>query len=401
MKYVVDFYKSLDTVNLIIFWGVIIVLLLLIIFSTILAHKNKQDDELLEEELEKEAQETNEEEYGTHKKNNKTRAIDLDDDYDELAIKTDGSDNYIDDSNEYVSDEVANYIEEDMVMPKIDNDEIANEPKRHIEEDVSFTKIDIPIVEKTENNAFVAEEHVKDYNRDFFNLPNIEKNEVKEESIIEEKPKNIVSEKEESLKKEVNLPTGAYQRNVLRKVYPAQTSPIGITSRPSVKEDDITKAIELNKVLNEDKINSKVRESSQENENRRREYNNRQEIERKIPVENYHSMSKVDNIPVTNYSSTVKRGNYLEELSKKMAQNTSEEINRTKYELKQEEDAIISYKELMQKKDSIKTIDEEDAVISIEELTRRKREEERVYNITEKENDDEFINALKNFRSDL
>ena len=55
----------------------------------------------------------------------------------------------------------------------------------------------------------------------------------------------------------------------------------------------------------------------------------------------------------------------------------------------------------MQKKDSIKTIDEEDAIISIEELRKRKQEEDKLYNITKDEEDDEFINELKHFRSDL
>ena len=55
----------------------------------------------------------------------------------------------------------------------------------------------------------------------------------------------------------------------------------------------------------------------------------------------------------------------------------------------------------MQKKDSIKIVDEEDAIISIEELKKRKQEEEKLYNITEKENNSDFINELKNFRSNL
>ena len=102
------------------------------------------------------------------------------------------------------------------------------------------------------------------------------------------------------------------------------------------------------------------------------------------------------------YPETQRKGNYLEELSKKMAASNDENgINRTTYERRQEEDAIISYQELLKKKDSIRTIDEEDAVISIEELTKRKREQEKLYNITEKEPNDDFINELKNFRSDL
>ena len=55
----------------------------------------------------------------------------------------------------------------------------------------------------------------------------------------------------------------------------------------------------------------------------------------------------------------------------------------------------------MQKKDTLKPIDEEDAVISINELIAKKAEEEKLYNITKEEENDEFINELKHFRNDL
>ena len=66
-------------------------------------------------------------------------------------------------------------------------------------------------------------------------------------------------------------------------------------------------------------------------------------------------------------------------------------IIRTEYELKQEEEAIISYEELMKKKDSIQIVDEEEAVISIDELMKKKNEEE----------NDKFLKELKSFRHDL
>ena len=64
----------------------------------------------------------------------------------------------------------------------------------------------------------------------------------------------------------------------------------------------------------------------------------------------------------------------------------------------------------MQKKDQIKIVDEEDAVISIEELMNKQKAEkekeevkaeEKLYNLTDSENNDNFINELKNFRHDL
>ena len=405
MKYIVDFYKSLDTVNLIIFWVVIAVLLLLIIFSSILAHKNREDDEIIDEELDKD-ETAPEEDYDDKeiareagkisRKNKRIERYLEDDEYDDLAIKKDNIDTTNEETEDYVREEINNHI--DDVIPE--EPIYQAEPKkveRDIEEDPSFTSIDIPIIKEPEaikENKFIVEEHVREYNNESFELPNLEKNNIKEETpIIKEEYKEPIIEKREEPVKEVIIPTGAYQRNVLREVYPSQTSPIGIVNKVDEKTEEIKKAEELNKLLTPEKPIVQSRTMINENNYRR------QTIEDKPQTTSVPK--RVENIPVTDYSSTVKKGNYLEELSKKMAQSAGEDINRTRYELEQEEAAIISYNELMQKKDSIKTIDEEDAIISIDELTRRKKEQERVYNITGKENDDEFINALKNFRSDL
>ena len=113
--------------------------------------------------------------------------------------------------------------------------------------------------------------------------------------------------------------------------------------------------------------------------------------------------------PTTQKSSSEK---YLEEVSRKLAvAETTDEVERTDYELEQEENAIISYKELMSKKDSIQTIDEEEAVISIEELMNRNKPKEdlktkaaettKLYKLTEEEENDDFIKELKQFRNDL
>ena len=48
MKFIVDFYKSLDAVNLLIFWGVIIVVLFLLIFDIIISNKNRKLEKILE-----------------------------------------------------------------------------------------------------------------------------------------------------------------------------------------------------------------------------------------------------------------------------------------------------------------------------------------------------------------
>ena len=42
MKQIIDFYKNLDVLNMIIFWGVIIVVILLLVFAIIISKKNKK-----------------------------------------------------------------------------------------------------------------------------------------------------------------------------------------------------------------------------------------------------------------------------------------------------------------------------------------------------------------------
>ena len=117
-------------------------------------------------------------------------------------------------------------------------------------------------------------------------------------------------------------------------------------------------------------------------------------------------------IPINTATQKSSSEKYLEEVSRKLAKaETIDEVERTDYELEQEENAIISYKELMSKKDSIQTIDEEEAVISIEELMNRKKTKEdskpkldetsKLYKLTEEEENDDFIKELKQFRNDL
>ena len=166
-------------------------------------------------------------------------------------------------------------------------------------------------------------------------------------------------------------PTGPYQRNVLREMSLSQTSPIGITKQDNNSNNELNKARELQKSFDETRNNYYDKNTNNAYE---RTTNN-------ISIQNDHAK-------------------YLREVSDKLIERSNnDQVERTQYELRQEEDAIISYQELMQKKDNIKMVDEEDAVISIEELMNRKQE--KIYNITPEEEDNKFIDELKNFRSDL
>ena len=206
------------------------------------------------------------------------------------------------------------------------------------------------------NNKFVAEEYVMHNNEQEFVVPSIKK---------AEHPKEIKMPNLEPINNEL----GPYQRNVLRETPHYQTSPIGITRKESNANIELNRAAELQRNLNE---------NSEKTQN------------------NYYATrtERVNN-------DTLNKERYLKEVSNKLSDQAKKEngISRTAYELQQEEDAIISYEELMRKKDEIKMVDEEDAVISIGELI--KRNKEKIYNITEDTENNKFIDELKDFRSNL
>ena len=296
MDLIIDFYKSLDTINLIVFWGIIIVLILLLIFAIVLINKNMKLKEMLDESISEE---------------NKTTSSD------EIPVK-----------NEIIKEET----ETKIVEEKTDNSTMKEES----------------VPEKTN---FIAEEYVMEYNKDLFSLPNIKKAEPYEE------------------KKEYNKPA-PYQKNILREISSNQTSPIGIIKTENNKSVDEIKAKELYNSLNNTKNNKETLSISNDNE------------------------SKLD-------KKQIDKQKYIRDVSKKLAEaNNRNDIDRTEYEIKQEEEAIISYDELMQKKDEIKIIDEEEAVISIDELM-QKKQKEKLYNLVDEEENDKFIDELKDFRRDL
>ena len=308
MNAIINFYKELDTLNLILFWGIIIVVILLLTFSIILINKNK-----------------------------KLKAMLI--------------------SNQQENEDIKD-MKENIDIPVISNVTIPNieEIKEPIDDTINEQKV-------TEENDFIAEEHVIEYNKDLFSLANIEKVNIEKENIEKEQKQEEIREVE-AKKTDIELPNAPYQRNVLREMSLNQTSPIGIVKNNNYEEKHLNNARELQTILKEDSPKEeKIQIKVEDNSNQKR---------------------------------------YLAEVSKKLNEASNlDEIERTSYELKQEEDAIISYQELMEKKDSIHIVDEEDAVISIEELMNRKKQEEKLYNITQEEENNTFIDELKHLRHDL
>ena len=282
MKFIVEFYKELDTVNLILFWGIIIVIILLLAFSIIISIKNRKLKTLLKEKT--------------------------------------------------LNDESNISHNDDIPIIKEENINVTIKEESAIENNSEPIKEDNYSIE--EEKPFIAEEHVMEYNKDVFSLPNIKK--------VTETPKYEPEIKEE---KTYNSPA-PYQKNVLREMSLNQTSPIGIIGKEEKSKKEYYNAKDLSDSLNED--------------------NHIDTFPRELPIEE-----------------------------------ENDDIYRTEYELQQEKDAIISYNELMKKKDSINIVDEEDAVISIEELIKRQKQKEKIYNITENEENNSFIDELKQFRKDL
>lgn len=394
MNFIIDFYKELDTLNMIIFWGVIIVIILLLIFSILLINKNKK----LKMIIMKEEQEKPQEEF--------------------IPI-----------------------IKEEKMPEQISESSTTNPTSKLPTEQNFFTPQESLQVIKEEEN-FIAEEHVMEYNKELFSLSNIKKANEKEPepALYSESLKKSLSENN-SYKVENNFPNAPYQKNVLREMSLGQTSPIGIV-KPKKKEIiEENKANELASSLKEEEstindktpdlpvnnpsIFSSTNHTPVQNNNFQskeilphRDIPQKEKISQEETPKNNKTSFKIEETPKLNNNNLINkepsleksiskekenREEYFKHLSQKMAENVKEDdgIDRTAYELQQEENAIISYEELMQKKDTIQIVDEEDAVISIEELIARKKQEEKLYHLTEDEGNDTFINELKHFRSDL
>lgn len=209
--------------------------------------------------------------------------------------------------------------------------------------------LSINLYKKNKQLVFIIEElkkNLRDSVRSELDKNNVEsiketKNEInentKEEKAVEntsEVKKEIVTEKVEEVKENVSKQEeGPYSKNVLREISTRyQTSPI------SIKKEE-----------NKDMVNIVS-----------------------ISKDEIKGPEKVQEEPKTEKLS------FAEEISKKMEEELKPQtIELTDYEKKQEEEAIISYQELLQ------------------------TNKDRLYNITDEEETVDFIKELKSFRSSL
>lgn len=374
LNFVGDFFKNLDTLNLFLFLGIVIVIILLLAFSILMANKNKKLKRLLE--------------LKERKVDNKS--IDKNEDF----IPIDRSFSR-DENNKYPLQTEERELKENN-----------HQELHYTNNSSSYSQSDYSTEQEKNNN----DARTLNTNNDPF---------IAEEYVQQEHITNNNLNKENTLSYPINKP---YQKNVLREMSLNQTSPIGIGNSHTSINNKIDEYQELNKSLNdninEDEDIKRYHEEKKKSisENQSSDIMTSDEKNSKIEQREIDNKAKIEEDRFAYWRQNLKpkftdeaeekdrhgKKEYLEEVSKKLSNAVeNNNIDRTAYELQQEEDAIISYEELMQKKDQIRIIDEEDAVISIEELISRKQNEDKVYQLSNSESNDKFIDELKNFRGNL
>ncbi len=221
------------------------------------------------------------------------------------------------------------------------DEDIINDKKIENYEDINIIKEDKP----EEDNIVVPNEKVDILNELNENLY--------EDDILSKPEEEGINEILKDLPDNDTSITAPYTRNVLKSLSQSgQTSPVNI-GKSAV---DIPKVKVTSYVKEEPKHEVKIEQQKLDFEEK--------EIKKELPKleENSSSMSNQE---------------FIEEISKRLAEEVEPQtIELTDYEKRQEEEAIISYKELLKEKD-------------------------RLYKITDDEEIDTFIDELKEFRTNL
>lgn len=221
------------------------------------------------------------------------------------------------------------------------DEDITNDKEIENYEDINIIKEDKP----EEDNIVVPNEKVDILNELNENLY--------EDDILSKPEEEGINEILKDLPDNDTSITAPYTRNVLKSLSQSgQTSPVNI-GKSAV---DIPKVKVTSYVKEEPKHEVKIEQQKLDFEEK--------EIKKELPKleENSSSMSNQE---------------FIEEISKRLAEEVEPQtIELTDYEKRQEEEAIISYKELLKEKD-------------------------RLYKITDDEEIDTFIDELKEFRTNL
>ena len=243
------------------------------------------------------------------------------------------------------------------------------------------------------NNFFQSKELVNEYNlntenelskedtsikEDFSNITNeLESKTIVENSIYPKEIKNIEIPKEELKPKEeqkiedipkkevINNTNTCSSKPYSNKYSFASTliSPVGYYSSELIRNDLMGKRASKvnNNVISKDEVKKEVKADIKKEIVKTEEKNNRI---------SFSDMKQ-------NYIKNDKPKNFMEEVSEKLSKELKPQtIELTDYEQKQEDEAIISYQELLANKD-------------------------KTFNISDEEEDEDFILALKSFRESL
>ncbi len=226
------------------------------------------------------------------------------------------------------------------------DEDITNDKEIENYEDINIIKEDKPEEDKPEeDNIIVPNEKVDILNELNENLY--------EDDILSKPEEEGINEILKDLPDNENSINVPYTRNVLKSLSQSgQTSPVNI-GKSAV---DVPKVKVTSYVKEEPKHEVKLEQQKLDFEEK--------EIKKELPKleENSSSMSNQE---------------FIEEISKRLAEEVEPQtIELTDYEKRQEEEAIISYKELLKVKD-------------------------RLYKITDDEEIDTFIDELKEFRTNL
>ena len=221
------------------------------------------------------------------------------------------------------------------------DEDITNDKEIENYEDINIIKEDKP----EEDNIVVPNEKV--------DILNELKENLYEDDILSKPEEEGINEILKDLPDNDTSITAPYTRNVLKSLSQSgQTSPVNI-GKSAV---DVPKVKVTSYVKEEPKHEVKLEQQKLDFEEK--------EIKKEIPKleENSSNMSNQE---------------FIEEISKRLAEEVEPQtIELTDYEKRQEEEAIISYKELLKEKD-------------------------RLYKITDDEEIDTFIDELKEFRTNL
>ena len=221
------------------------------------------------------------------------------------------------------------------------DEDITNDKEIENYEDINIIKEDKP----EEDNIVVPNEKVDILNELNENLY--------EEDILSKPEEEGINEILKDLPDNDTSITAPYTRNVLKSLSQSgQTSPVNI-GKSAV---DVPKVKVTSYVKEEPKHEVKAEQQKLDFEEK--------DIKKELP--------KLDE-----NSSNMSNQEFIEEISKRLAEEVEPQtIELTDYEKRQEEEAIISYKELLKEKD-------------------------RLYKITDDEEIDTFIDELKEFRTNL